>query len=62
MFSIYPRCAYNDEDDVAIVFMLRCPSVVQENQFRMEHKDLLLPVEKSAYDSYQVGNEQNLSV
>ena len=57
MFSVYPRCAYNDEDDVAIVFMLRCPSIVKENQYRMEHKDLLLPVEESAYNSYQVGNE-----
>lgn len=61
MYSIYPRCAYNDEDDVSIVFMLRCPSVVRENQYKMEHRDLLLPVEESAYNEYQLSNEQQVS-
>lgn len=66
MYSLYPRCAYNDEDDVAIVFMLRCPSVVKENQYEMNYSDLLIPnIDKTFYDdkeNYQIGNDQNISL
>ena len=40
-YSLYPRCAYIDERDVAVVFMLRCPSIVKENNYEMEKRDLM---------------------
>lgn len=38
-YSITPRCAYNDEDDTAIVFMLRTPSVKTEKTYKMSAED-----------------------
>ena len=53
-YSLYPRCAYDTDNDMAIVFMLRCPSVVKENQYKMTKDDLLVYVE-----NYQpLGNER----
>ena len=31
-YGIYPRCAYDYEKDDLIIFMLRCPSVLEENK------------------------------
>jgi hypothetical protein len=53
-YSLYPRCAYDTDNDMAIVFMLRCPSVVKENQYKMTKEDLRVYVE-----NYQpLGNEK----
>ena len=53
-YSLYPRCAYDTDNDVAIIFMLRCPSVVKENQYKMTKEDLRIYVE-----NYQpLGNEK----
>lgn len=38
-YSISPRCAYDDEDDTAIVFMLRTPSVKTEKIYEMSEDD-----------------------
>lgn len=63
MYSIYPRCAYNDEDDVAIIFMLRCPSVVRENQYTMTYKDVMIPtLTEDIYNGNQISNDQNISL
>ena len=34
-YSIYPRCAYDYERNNVVVFMLRCPSVLDENNYEM---------------------------
>ena len=59
--SIYPRCAYDDEHDTAIVFMLRCPSIVKENQYKLESSDILYNHEESDYNANQLPNN-NLNV
>lgn len=33
-YSIYPRCAYDYDNDNVIIFMLRCPSVMIENNYK----------------------------
>lgn len=45
MYSIYPRCAYDTDNDMAIVFMLRSPSVVEENNYKMRYEDLRIMVD-----------------
>jgi hypothetical protein len=40
MYSLYPRCAYDSDNDAVICFMLRCPSVVNENKYKTESSDL----------------------
>jgi hypothetical protein len=40
MYSIYPRCAYDWDNNTAICFMLRCPSVTKENKYKMESDDV----------------------
>lgn len=40
MYSIYPRCAYDSDNDTAICFMLRCPSVTKENKYKMDSGDV----------------------
>ena len=53
-YSLYPRCAYDSDNDMTIVFMLRCPSVVTENKYCMVKDDLRVYV-----DDYQpLGNEK----
>ena len=36
-YSIYPRCAYDYERNNVVVFMLRCPSVLDENNYEMRY-------------------------
>lgn len=38
-YTLFPRCAYDDEHDNVIVFMLRQPSIVRENQYMMAKSD-----------------------
>ena len=59
--SIYPRCAYDDEHDTAIVFMLRCPSIVNENKYKLESSDILYNHEENDYNANQLLNN-NLNV
>ena len=39
-YSIYPRCAYDYETDNTIIFMLRCPSIIEENHYEMGAGDV----------------------
>lgn len=55
-YSIYPRCAYDDEHDTAIIFMLRCPSIVNENKYYLESPDILINHIESDYTQYQLKN------
>ena len=34
LYSIYPRCAYDYDNENLIVFMLRCPNIGDENNHR----------------------------
>ena len=54
-YSLYPRCAYDTDNDMPIIFMLRCPSVVTENKYRMVKEDLRVYV-----DNYQPLDNENL--
>lgn len=36
-YEIYPRCAYDYENDNLVVFMLRAPSVLRENNYDHDH-------------------------
>lgn len=56
MYSIYPRCAYDDETDTTIVFMLRCPSVDSENKYKLESSDVKFTHIKDDYNSSQLSN------
>ena len=56
MYSIYPRCAYDDETDTTIVFMLRCPSVDSENKYKLESSDVKFTHTDFDYNSSQLGN------
>lgn len=56
MYSIYPRCAYDDETDTTIVFMLRCPSVDSENKYKLESSDVKFTHIEDDYNSSQLGN------
>lgn len=58
MYSIYPRCAYDDETDTTIIFMLRCPSVDSENKYKMESSDVKFTHTASDYNSHQLGNSR----
>lgn len=57
MYSLYPRCAYDDETDTTIVFMLRCPSVVRENQYNMVSSDVKFTHSSTDYEQFQLKNE-----
>ena len=57
MYSIYPRCAYNDEDDVALIFMMRCPTVGEENKYSMTSDDVKIGyIESDIYNASQLNN------
>lgn len=42
-YDIYPRIMFNDEEQVIIVLMLRCPSVVNEEQYELRTDDIYIP-------------------
>ena len=57
MYSIYPRCAYNDEDDVALIFMMRCPTIGEENKYAMTSDDVKIGyIESDIYNASQLNN------
>ena len=39
LYSIYPRCAYDSDNDNLIVFMLRCPNIGDESHNQVMDKD-----------------------
>ena len=49
MYSIYPRCAYDTDNDMPIIFMLRSPSVVEENNYQMRYLDLRIMMDESKF-------------
>lgn len=56
IYSIYPRCAYDDETDTTIVFMLRCPSVDSENKYKLESPDVKFTHTDIDYNNSQLDN------
>lgn len=42
-YDIYPRIMFNDEEQVIIVLMLRCPSIVNEDQYELNPEDIHIP-------------------
>ncbi|MBO6271763.1 hypothetical protein J6O48_03165 [bacterium] len=41
-YSLYPRIMFNDEEQVNIIMMLRCPTIEEENKYQLENNDILL--------------------
>ena len=44
-YTIYPRCAYDYDNDNIVVFMLRCPSILDENNYKFSKKDTFVDVD-----------------
>lgn len=42
-YTIYPRALYNDEEQANIILMLRRPSIVKENQYKLGTNDVYIP-------------------
>jgi hypothetical protein len=62
LYSIYPRCAYDDENDTVIVFMLRKPSVCKENQYEMKVTDFLFDMTGASYNQLNDTENKKLNV
>lgn len=42
-YSIYPRMLFNDEEQINVITMLRRPSIVKENQYKLTLDDIYIP-------------------
>ena len=42
-YDIYPRIMFNDEEQIIIVLMLRCPSIIKEDQYELTNDDIYIP-------------------
>ena len=61
-YTIYPRCAYDYDNDNIVVFMLRCPSVLNENNYKFGKKDTFVDVDDEKVDFDKPDNvKQNVA-
>lgn len=42
-YSIYPRMMFNDEEQVNVILMLRRPSIMEENKYKLTADDVYVP-------------------
>ena len=42
-YSIYPRMMFNDEEQINVILMLRRPSIMEENKYKLEPDDVYIP-------------------
>ena len=57
-----PRCAYDYDNDNVVVFMLRCPSILNENNYKFGKKDTFVDVDDEKVDFDKPDNvKQNVA-
>lgn len=42
-YDIYPRIMFNDEEQIIMILMLRCPSIIEEGQYELNSDDIYIP-------------------